>query len=158
MCDGVCTHTLLWHAYFSLLQSLQVILTHISMRVHTHARLKSVKRCCAVHVVSLRLALFILMFHPPSLLYPEGDFPGPLLVRALSAPKSRGMCTPHTRGKEFVYMAVSAHSTNRSRGSTLPCRMHLANGTVHSTFSKVSCPSRQAFSRSKAVTFHPCTF
>ena len=45
------------------------------MRVHTHAWCKChEKDVCTVYVVSLRLALSILMFHQPSLLFPDGRF------------------------------------------------------------------------------------
>ena len=114
MCDGWCTHTLLSHAQFSLLQSVQVILAQTSMRVHTHAWLKaqrSVKRCFAVHVVSLRIALSTLMFHPPSLLYLEGDFPWSTAFSNFVRPKIAEPAHSHTIGEQFVYIAESAHST-----------------------------------------------
>ena len=69
------------------------------------------KVCCTVHVVSLRLALSILMFHPPSLLYPEGDFPWSTACSSFARPKIAEHAHFHTSGEEFVYMGDSAHST-----------------------------------------------
>ena len=80
---------------------------------HTLAQGLSVmkKVCCAVHVVSLRLALSILMFHPPSLLYPEGDLPWYTACSSFVRPKIAGHAHSHTSGEEFVCMGDSAQST-----------------------------------------------
>ena len=68
------------------------------------------KVCCTVHVVSLRLALSILMFQQPSLLFPDGHFSWSTSCSSITRPKIAGHAHSHTSGEECVYMADSAHS------------------------------------------------
>ena len=69
------------------------------------------KVCCTVHVVSLHLALSTLMFHSPSLLFPDEHFSSPAPLSSLSRPKTVGHAHSHMSGGEFVYMAASLTST-----------------------------------------------
>ena len=69
MCDGRRTHThLLSHAHVS------GCTPHSDMRAYTHGSRSHEKGVCSVHVVSLHLAFSTLMFHSPSLLFPDGHF------------------------------------------------------------------------------------
>ena len=67
------------------------------------------KVCCTVHVVSLRLALSILMFQPPSLLFPDGQFSCSTSLLELFLPPNRGACAlPHERRGVCLYGRFSA--------------------------------------------------
>ena len=73
---------------------------------------------CGAHVISLHLTLSILMFHPPSLLFPDGHFETtfPTLTSAPSLPncsRSESVDQAHfrTSGGEFGYLADPTHST-----------------------------------------------
>ena len=91
---------------------------HIFMRVNTHTWLKDMKKvCCIAHVASLHLAMSMLMFHPPCLLFPGGHFetfPTSTSASSLSSTtrlQIAGQAHFRTSGEEFVKMADSAHST-----------------------------------------------
>ena len=75
----------------------------VAYRYHAHALAQGPrvmkKVFCSACVSSLRLALSILMFHPPSLL--TVTFLGPLLARALGH--------SYTSGEKFLCMADSTH-------------------------------------------------
>ena len=71
------------------------------MRVNTHAWLKSVKGVCSVHVAYLHLAFSVFMFHPPSLLLPNGHFdstfPSTVFVELYPTQKRGSSALPHER-------------------------------------------------------------
>ena len=75
------------------------------------------KVCCLVHVVSLRLALPILMFQPPSLLFPDGHFSCSTSLPSFTRPKITWHAPSHTSGEEFVHIADSAHCTRNAKRS-----------------------------------------
>ena len=70
---------------------------------------------CSVYVVSLHLALSILMFHPPSLLFPHGHFdttfPSAPSSSSFTRPKSVRQAHLRTSAGEFGYLADPTHST-----------------------------------------------
>ena len=100
-----CTHTpCRTHIFFALLPC-------VTYR-HEHARLK----VFAVRMsFSLHLALSILMFHPPSLLFPHGhfdtSFPSAPSLPNCSRSESAGQARFCTSGEEFGYLADPTHST-----------------------------------------------
>ena len=78
---------------------------------------------CSAHVVSLHLTLSILMFHPPSFLFPDGHFettfPTSTSSTSLphcSRPGSAGQAHFRTSGEEFGYLADPTHSTRGACG------------------------------------------
>ena len=98
------------HAHFSDTCSLRGLQT---------SRTRLAQGVCSAHVISLHLTLSILMFHPPSLLFPDGHFETtfPTLTSAPSLPtcsrsESAGQAHFHTSGGEFGYLADPAHSTD----------------------------------------------
>ena len=85
--------------------------------VHT-SRTRMAQGVCSAHVISLHLTLSILMFHPPSLLFPDGHLETtfPTLASAPSLPncsrsESAGPAHFRTSGVEFGYLADPTHST-----------------------------------------------
>ena len=73
---------------------------------------------CSAHVVDLHLSLSILMFHPPSLLFPDGHFETtfPTLTSttplpSFTRPKSAGLAHFRTSAEEFGNLADPTHST-----------------------------------------------
>ena len=73
---------------------------------------------CSALVTSLHLTLSILMFHPPSLLFPhshfETTFPTSTSTTSLSIftrPESAGLAHFRTSVEEFAYLADPTHST-----------------------------------------------
>ena len=79
------------------------------------SRTRMAQCVCSAHVISLHLTLSILMFHPPSLLFPHGHFETTFLS-AQSLPdftrsESAGQTHLRTSGGEFGYLADPTHST-----------------------------------------------
>ena len=78
-------------------------------------RTRMAQGVCSVYVISLHLALSILMFHPPSLLFPHGDFDtsfsSALTLPNCSRSESAGQEHFRTSGEEFGYLADPTHST-----------------------------------------------
>ena len=72
-----------------------------------------------VYVISLHLALSILMFHPPSLLFPDGHFdttfPSAPSSSRFTRPKCAGQAHLRTCAGEFGYLADPTH-LGRVRG------------------------------------------
>ena len=64
VCDGGCKHSVS-HAHFLCTFSLRDVQT---------SRARMAQGVCSVYVISLHLTFSILMIHPPSLLFPHGDF------------------------------------------------------------------------------------
>ena len=82
---------------------------------HEHAWLKGV---CSVYVISLHPALSILMFHPPSLLFPHGHFdntfPSAPSSSSFTRPQKRGpSASPHVR--RGVWPPGRSHALDRTR-------------------------------------------
>ena len=105
MCDGGCTHTpCRTHIFFAL----------FSLR-DIQKRTRMAQGVCSAHVISLHLALSILMFHPPSLLFPHGhfdtSFPSAPSLPNCSRPESAGQAHFRTSGEKFGYLADPTHST-----------------------------------------------
>ena len=69
---------------------------------------------CSAHVISLHLTFCIIMFHPPSLLFPHGhfdtSFPSAPSLPNCSRSESAGQAHFRTRGEEFGYLADPTHS------------------------------------------------
>ena len=103
------------------------------------SRTRMVQGVWSAHVISFHLTLSILMFHPPSLLFPHGH----LETTFLSAPslpncsrsESAGQAHFRTSGGEFGYLADPTHSTRyepkefekitTADGDTTELRQHL---------------------------------
>ena len=101
---GVYTHSAS-HAQFSDTLSLRGVQT---------SRTRMAQGVCSAHVTSLHLTLSILMFHPPSLLFPDRHFETtfPTLT---SAPSFQAHF--RTSGGKFGYLADPTHSTSFDHGS-----------------------------------------
>ena len=71
---------------------------------------------CSVYVISLHLVLSILMFHPPSLLFPHGHFdttlPSTPSSSSITRPKSAGQAHLRTCAGEFGYLVDPTHLTS----------------------------------------------
>ena len=116
VCDGESTHTpCRTHIIFALFPC-------VTYR-HEHAWLKVFAVC--VCVISLHLALSILMFHPPSLLFPHCQFD----TTFSSAPSSSSFTRPISAGQahlrtcagEFGFLADPTHLQVMSpKSSTRP--------------------------------------
>ena len=94
------------HAHFSDTFSLRCVQT---------SRTRMAQGVHSAHVISLHLTLSILMFHPPSLLFPHGHFET-TFCSAQSLPicsrsESAGQAHFRTSDEEFGYLADSTHST-----------------------------------------------
>ena len=101
---GVCTHSVS-HAHFS---------DTFSLRVAQTSRTRMAQGVCSVHVISLHLTFSLLMFHPPSLLFPHGhfdSFPSAPSLANCSRFESAGLPHFRTSGDEFGYLADPTHST-----------------------------------------------
>ena len=100
--NSVHTHSV-WLAHFSDTVSLRDVQT------------SRTRMFCSAHVISLHLTLSILMFHPPSLLFPHGHFettfPPAQSLPDFTRPKSAGQAHFRTSAEEFGYLADSTHST-----------------------------------------------
>ena len=86
-----------------------------SLRGVQTSRTRMAQGVRSAHVVSADLTFSLLMFHPPSLLFPHGHF-DTLFPSALSLPncsRSEGAGQAHfrTSGEEFGYLADPTHST-----------------------------------------------
>ena len=93
------------HAYFLCTFSLRDVQTRTGMA----------QGVCSAHVVSLHLTFCIIMFHPPSLLFPHGhfdtSFPSAPSLPNCSRSESAGQAHFRTSGEEFDYLADPTHST-----------------------------------------------
>ena len=93
------------HAHFLCTFSLRDVQT---------SRTRMAEGACSVCVISLHLALSILMFHPPSLLFPHGHFdttfPSAPSSSSFTRPKSAGQAHLRTSAGEFGYLADPTHS------------------------------------------------
>ena len=102
VCDGRCTHTPC-RTHIFLTQFLCVMYRQMAQGV------------CSAHVISLHLTLSILMFHPPSLLFPHGHFqttfPSAQSSPDFTRPESTGQAHFRTNVEEFGYLADPTHST-----------------------------------------------
>ena len=92
--------------------------TTFSLRGVWTSRTRMAQGLCSAHVIFLHLTFSILMFHPPSLLVPDGHFETtfPPLTSAPSLPnftRSESADQAHfrTSGGEFGYLADPTHST-----------------------------------------------
>ena len=79
------------------------------------SRTRMAQGVCSVHVAYLNLAFSVLMFHPPSLLFPHGHFdttlPSAPSSSSFTQPKSAGQAHFRTSAEEFGYLADPTHST-----------------------------------------------
>ena len=100
------------HAHFSDTFSLRGVQT---------SRTRMARGVCSAHVTCLHLTLAILMFHPPSLLFPHGhfdiSFPCALSLPNCSRSDSAGQAYFRTSGEEFGYLADPTYSTGVGRKS-----------------------------------------
>ena len=106
VCDGwVYTHSGS-HAHFSDTFSLRGVQT---------SRTRMAQGVCSARVISPHLTFSLLMFHPPSLLFPHGhfdtSFPSALSLPNCSRSESAGLTHFRTSGEEFGYLADPTHST-----------------------------------------------
>ena len=94
------------HAHFS---------DTVSVRDVQTSRKRMAQGVCSAHVTSLHLALSILMFHPPSLLFPHGHcettFPSALSSSSCTRPERGVQVHFRTSAEEFGYLADFTHST-----------------------------------------------
>ena len=94
------------HAHFSDTFSLRGVQT---------SRTRLAQGVCSAHVISHHLTFSLLMFHPPSLLFPHGhfdaSFPSVPSLPNCSRSKSAGQAHFRTSGEEFGYLADPTHST-----------------------------------------------
>ena len=85
---------------------------HLSLR-DVQTRTRMAPGVCSSHVISLTLS--ILMFHPPSLLFPHGHFVTsfPSVPSLPNCSRSESACQGHfrTSGEEFGYLADPTYST-----------------------------------------------
>ena len=116
------------HAHFSDTFSLRGVQT---------SRTRMAQGVCSAHVISLHLTLSILMFHPPSSLFPHGhfdtSFPSAPSLPNCSRSESAGLANFRTSGEEFGYLTDRTHSTvlpvstrtspGRTSRPTLPLRL-----------------------------------
>ena len=134
VCDGVCTHTPCHtHIFFALFD------------VQTRTRMA--QGVCSAHVISLHLTLSILMFRPPSLLFPHGhfdtSFPSAPSLPNCSRSDSAGQAHFRTSGEGIGYLADPTHST-------ASCGLALGAGCEAASLSHARgiCPSASCSSRS----------
>ena len=84
--------------------------------VQTRTRMAQGVCSVCVCVISLHLALSILMFHPPSLLFPHGHFdakfPSAPSSSSVTRPRSVGQAHFRTCAGEFRYLADPTHLTS----------------------------------------------
>ena len=101
-----CTHTSVSHAHF---------FDTVSLRDVQTSRTRMAQGVCSVYVISLHLAFSILMFHPPSLLFPHGHFdttfPSALSSSSFTRPESADQARFRTSAEESGYLAGPTHST-----------------------------------------------
>ena len=100
----------------------------VSSRGVRTSRTRMAQRVFSAPVISLHLTFSILMFHPPSLLFPHGHFETTFQTSTSSTslpnftrPESEGQAHFRTSAEEFGYLADPTHSTNvapRSSTST----------------------------------------
>ena len=102
---GLYTHSVS-HAHFSDTVSLRDVQT---------SRTRMAQGVCSAHVIPLHLTFSILMFHPPSLLFPDGHFETtfPTSTSSISLPnftrpESAGQAHFRTSGEEFGHLADPA--------------------------------------------------
>ena len=131
VCDG-CTHTpCCTHIFFAL----------FSLR-DVQTRTRMAQGVCSAHVISLHLTLSILMFHPPSLLFPHGhfdtSFPSAPSLPNCSRSESAGQAHFRTSGEEFGYLADPTHSTETP---TLCIRWETEQASKRSLNELLTCPS-----------------
>ena len=81
---------------------------------------------CSAHVISLHIAYSVLMFHPPSLLFPhchfDTTFPSAPSSSSFTRPKNAGHAHLRTCAGEFGYLAEPTHlkkENRRPRGQTM---------------------------------------
>ena len=102
---GVCTHTQCRTHIFSDTFSFPGVQT---------SRTRMAQGVCSAHVISFHLTLSILMFHPPSLLFPHGHFETTFLsARSLTdftRSESGPSALPHERWGVCGYLADPTHS------------------------------------------------
>ena len=106
VCDGGYTHTP---------SRTNIFLTHFSLRGQQTSRTRMAQGVCSAHVISPHLTVSILMFRPPSLLFPHGH----LDTSFLSAPSSPNCSRSESAGEahfrmsaeESGYLADPTHST-----------------------------------------------
>ena len=81
------------------------------------SRTRMAQGVCSVFVISLHLTLSILMFHPPSLLFPHGHFnttfPSASFVELHQTQKRGSSAPPHER--RGVWLPGGSHALDRSR-------------------------------------------
>ena len=110
-----CTHTLLSHAHFFCTQRVHCAHSaHLHACAHTRMAQVSVKGLLHAHVIDLRFSFSILMFHPPSLLFPDGHFETtfPTLTSTTYLPS---FTCPKSAGQ--------AHSLTSTEESWLSCQV-----------------------------------
>ena len=105
VCDGGCTHTpCRTHVFLTF-----------SLRGVQTSRTRTAQGVCSVYVISLHLTFSLLMFHPPSLLFPRGHFdttfPSAQSSSSFARPKSAGQAHLRTCAGEFGYLADPTHLT-----------------------------------------------
>ena len=112
VCATGSAHTLLSHAHFVCAHP------HIFMRAHSRMAQCHEKGLLHAHVVDLHLAFSILMFHPPSLLFPDGHFEttfptstSTTFLPSFTRPKSAGQAHFHTSTEGFGFLAKSGPTT-----------------------------------------------
>ena len=88
----------------------------VSLRDEQTSRARMAQGVCSAHVISLHLALSILMFHPPSLLFPHSHFdttvPSAPSSSSFTLPKSAGQTHFRTSAGEFGQLADPTRSTS----------------------------------------------
>ena len=109
VCATGCVHThSVSHAHF---------LCSFSLRDVQTSRTRMAQGVCSAHVISLHRALSVLVFHPPSLLFPHGHFnttfPSAPSSSSITRPKSAGQAHLRTSVGESGYLADPTHSTRR---------------------------------------------
>ena len=103
VCDGGCTQTPC---------RTHIFLTHFPCVAQT-SRTRTAQGVCSAHVISPHLTFSLLMFHPPSLLFPHGH----LDISFLSAPslpnysRSESAGQAHFRTSASGHLADPTHST-----------------------------------------------
>ena len=95
-------------------------------------RTRMAQGVCSAHVISLHLTLSIVMFHPPSLLFPHGhfdtSFPSAPSLPNCSRSESSGHAHFRATGEEFGCLADPTHSTE----SEAICYQHTTAGDCSS--------------------------
>ena len=88
---------------------------HFFLRGVQTSRTRMAQGVCSAHVMFLRLALSVFVFHPPSLLFPHGhfdtSFPSAPSLPNCSRSESSGQAHFRMRSEEFGYLADPTHST-----------------------------------------------